>query len=110
MSSLNTNIIFRFLGITAILNGFFMLLAVPFSLYYKESATWGIVNAGIITICIGLLLYFFNKPKNTIIQKKEGYLIVTLGWLTLSLTGMLPYLISGEIPNITDAFFETISG
>ena len=37
-------------------------------------------------------------------------MIVTLGWLTLSLTGMLPYLISGEIPNITDAFFETISG
>ena len=110
MKSLNTKIIFRFLGITAILNGLFMFVAVPFSLYYKETATWGIINAGIITVIIGLLLYFLNKPKNTIIHKKEGYLIVTLGWLTLSLTGMLPYIISGEIPNVTNAFFETISG
>ena len=57
-----------------------------------------------------MLLYFLNKPKSTSIQKKEGYLIVTLGWLTLSITGMLPYLFSGAIPNITNAFFETISG
>ena len=57
-----------------------------------------------------MLCEFFNKPKNTNIQKKEGYLIVTLGWLTLSLTGMLPYIFSGAIPSITNAFFETLSG
>ena len=110
MSSLNTKIIFRFLGITAILNGFFMFIAAPFSMYHNEIAKWGILNAGIVTVIIGLLLYFLNKPTSTNIQKKEGYLIVTLGWLTLSLTGMLPYLFSGVIPNITNAFFETISG
>ena len=110
MSSLNTKIIFRFLGITAILNGFFMFIAAPFSMYHNEIAKWGILNAGIVTVIIGLLLYFLNKPASTNIQKKEGYLIVTLGWLTLSLTGMLPYLFSGVIPNITNAFFETISG
>lgn len=110
MSTLNTKIIFRFLGITAILNGFFMFIAVPFSMYHNEIAQWGILNAGIVTVIIGLLLYFLNKPASTNIQKKEGYLIVTLGWLTLSLTGMLPYLFSGVIPNITNAFFETISG
>ncbi|MCH3880858.1 MULTISPECIES: TrkH family potassium uptake protein [Tenacibaculum] len=92
------------------MNGIFMLFAVPFSIYHEEVAKWGILNAGIITISIGLLLYFFNKPKSTNIQKKEGYLIVTLGWLTLSFTGMLPYLLSGAIPNLTNAFFETISG
>ena len=110
MSALNTKIIFRFLGITAILNGLFMFIAFPFSLYHNENAKWGILNAGIITIIIGLLLYFLNKPKSTNIQKKEGYLIVSLGWLILSFTGMLPYLFSGAIPNISDAFFETISG
>ncbi|APG63875.1 potassium transporter [Tenacibaculum todarodis] len=108
--NLNLKIIYRFLGITAIMNGIFMLFAVPFSIYHEEVAKWGILNAGIITISIGLLLYFFNKPESTNIQKKEGYLIVTLGWLTLSFTGMLPYLLSGAIPNITNAFFETISG
>ncbi|TMM29506.1 TrkH family potassium uptake protein [Polaribacter aestuariivivens] len=110
MSTLNTKIIFRFLGITAILNGLFMFIAVPFSVYYNEPEKWGILNAGIITVFIGVLLYIVNKPKHTNIHKKEGYLIVTLGWLILSFTGMLPYLLSGAIPSVTNAFFETISG
>ncbi len=87
-----------------------MFIAVPFSLYHKEEAYSGILIAGVVTVFLGLVLYFFNKPTNTNIHKKEGYLIVTLGWLTLSFTGMLPYLFSGAIPNITDAFFETLSG
>ncbi|MCH2218486.1 MAG: TrkH family potassium uptake protein, partial [Flavobacteriales bacterium] len=106
----NLKIIYRFLGLTAVLNGVFMFIAIPLSLYHKEEAYSGILLAGIITIFLGGLLYFFNKPKNTNIQKKEGYLIVTLGWLTLSLTGMLPYIFSGAIPSITNAFFETLSG
>ena len=110
MSHLNLTIIYRFLGLTAVLNGVFMFIAFPFSFYHQEPEKWGILNAGIITVFIGLLLYFFNKPKSTTIQKKEGYLIVTLGWLTLSITGMLPYLLSGAIPTITNAFFETLSG
>ena len=87
-----------------------MFIAVPFSMYHQEEAQMGILNAGIVTVFVGLLLYFFNKPTSTNIHKKEGYLIVTLGWLTLSLTGMLPYLFSGTIPNLTNAFFETLSG
>ncbi|WP_422090543.1 TrkH family potassium uptake protein [Tenacibaculum ovolyticum] len=110
MESLNLKLIYRFLGITAILNGLFMWLSLPFSFYYDEPSKWGILSAGIITIAIGLILYFFNKPDNKKIQKKEGYLIVTLGWLILSITGMLPYLLSGSIPSTTNAFFETISG
>jgi trk system potassium uptake protein TrkH len=110
MGTLNLKIIYRFLGITAILNGLFMFIAFPFSYFNDENQASGILNAGIITVLIGLLLFFLNKPTSTTIQKKEGYLIVTLGWLTLSFTGMLPYLLSGAIPNISDAFFETISG
>ena len=87
-----------------------MFLAVPFSIFNDEPEKWGILNAGIITVFIGVILYFANKPTNTNIQKKEGYLIVTLGWLILSFTGMLPYLLSGAIPSVTNAFFETISG
>lgn len=110
MNNLNFKIIYRFLGLTAVLNGLFMFIAFPFSFFNNEPESWSILNAGIVTIFIGLILYFFNKPKSTNIQKKEGYLIVTLGWLTLSVTGMLPYLFTGAIPNITNAFFETLSG
>lgn len=110
MNSLNLKLIYRFLGITAILNGLFMWMAVPFSWYHKEKAITGILVSGIVTVSIGLLLFFFNKPTSKRLQKKEGYLIVTLGWLMLSLTGMLPYLFTQSIPSVTDAFFETISG
>ncbi len=110
MEHLNLKLIFRFLGITATINGVFMWLAIPFSLYHKEDAVSGILTAGIISISIGLLLFFFNKPDHRNLQKKEGYLIVTLGWLILSFTGMLPYLFTKSIPGLADAFFETISG
>ena len=62
-----------------------MFIAIPFSLYHKEEAYSESFLAGIITIFLGGLLYFFNKPKNTNIQKKEGYLIVTLGWFHAAL-------------------------
>jgi len=74
MGSLNLKIIYRFLGLTAVLNGVFMFIAVPFSLYHNETVKWGILNAGIITVFIGLLLYFFNKPTTTNIQKKPSLL------------------------------------
>jgi trk system potassium uptake protein TrkH len=110
MGRLNFKLIYRFLGVTSVLNGLFMFLGIPFSLYFDEEAVGGIFIAGIITISIGLLLFFFNKADEKNLQKKEGYLIVTLGWLTLTITGMLPYLLTGAIPEITNAFFETISG
>lgn len=92
------------------LNGVFMLLAIPFSLYHKEDAVSGILTAGLVTIFIGFIMWFTNRnaPKN--LHKKEGYIIVTFGWLILSITGTLPYLFTGAIPNFTDAIFETMSG
>ncbi|VAW27037.1 Trk potassium uptake system protein TrkH [hydrothermal vent metagenome] len=110
MKNINIKIIISFLGLTSMLNGVFMLIAVPFSMYHNEPAQKGILLAGLTTILVGFLLWFFNRnaPKN--LQKKEGYLIVTLGWLMLTITGTLPYLFSGAIPNFTNAIFETISG
>ncbi len=87
-----------------------MLLATPFSWYHQEKAVWGILTAGLATISIGFIMWFTNRnaPKN--LHKKEGYIIVTFGWLILTLTGTLPYLFTGAIPNFTDAIFETMSG
>ncbi len=110
MKNLNYQIIISFLGLTSMLNGFFMLLAVPFSIYHHESAKWGILYAGLITITLGFMMWFFNRNAEKNLQKKEGYLIVTFGWLILSLTGTLPYILSESIPEFTNAFFETISG
>lgn len=87
-----------------------MLFAVPFSIYYNEPQKWDILLAGITTIIIGFLLWFFNRNAKKNLGKKEGYLIVTLGWLMLTFTGTLPYVFTDTIPIYTNAFFETISG
>ncbi len=110
MKNLNYQIIISFLGLTSMLNGVFMLFAVPFSIYHQENAKWGILYAGLITIALGFFMWFFNRDAEKNLQKKEGYIIVTFGWLILSLTGSLPYILSGAIPEFTNAFFETISG
>ncbi len=110
MKQLNIKIIISFLGLTSMLNGLFMLLATPFSFYNNEPEQWGILKAGITTIIIGFLLWFFNRKAKKSLGKKEGYIIVTFGWLMLSLTGSLPYVFTGAIPDFTNAFFETISG
>ena len=110
MKGINFKIIISFLGLTSMLNGLFMLVAVPFSIYHNEPEQLGILQAGITTITLGFLLWFFNRNAKKNLHKKEGYLIVTLGWLMLTFTGTLPYVFTGAIPNYTDAFFETLSG
>ena len=111
MRNFNFKIIFRLLGITALLNGFFMFLALPFHLYYEEYATIkGAVLAGVTTTFLGLIFILFSRNASKNLKKKEGYLVVTLGWLMLTFTGALPYIFTQTIPNISDAVFETISG
>jgi len=108
---LNFNIIASLLGILLIINGIFMLLCVPMAWYYHGEGLMPMVYSSTVSVLLGLGLWFWNRnPANSSLGKREGYLIVTLGWLIMSLTGTLPYVFSGTIPNFTDAFFETISG
>lgn len=106
----NLRVIIGLLGLLISINGVFMFLCLPFSIYYKEN--WlSIVISGLITLVVGLLLWQSSrKHSNKELKKRDGYLIVTLGWLTMSFFGTLPYVLSGSIPDFTDAFFETISG
>jgi len=108
---LNIKAIVSILGLLLSLNGGFMLLCLPVSFYYQDGQWYSLLISGIITSTVGALLYFLtvNKP-NGGLSKRDGYLVVTLGWLIMSLFGTLPYIISGEIPSFTDAFFETLSG
>ncbi len=55
-------------------------------------------------------LMILRKPKSTTLYAKEGFVIVSLSWIVLSMVGALPYTLSGSIPNYIDALFETVSG
>jgi trk system potassium uptake protein TrkH len=88
-----------------------MLLCLPVSVYFRDGQWHALLLSGIATSVMGTALYFLTKKKkNGGLNKRDGYLVVTSGWLFMSLFGTLPYMISGEIPGFTDAFFETLSG
>jgi trk system potassium uptake protein TrkH len=98
------------MGVLLIFNGGFMLIPAIYSWFTQESVAFSIAVSAIISIFIGLLAMFFTKNHDKDISQREGYLIVTLGWLFMVLSGMLPYVLSGEIKGIENIFFETMSG
>lgn len=107
----NLKVIGNIMGILLLINGGFMALCLPLSIYYGENDWIAISISSVVTLGVGFSLRFVaRKRENKELKKKDGYLIVTLGWIVMSIFGALPYIISGAIPNFTDAFFETISG
>ena len=107
----NLKVIGNIIGILLMINGFLMLTAVPFGIYHIESSWKGILLSSLINSAIGFFLYYSTKNNdNKELRKRDGYLIVTSSWIIMSFFGMLPYLLTGQIPGIANAFFETVSG
>lgn len=107
---MNYRIIFRALGFLLFVEGIAMLLALIVSLAYGEYDTIAfLISAGICTLVGGGTVYLTRKAQPDI-SRHEGYIIVTLVWVVFSFFGSLPYILSGAIPDFTNAFFETISG
>ncbi|MDZ7846067.1 MAG: potassium transporter TrkG [Owenweeksia sp.] len=59
---------------------------------------------------MGGALWLMSRKSTKEVRKRDGFLIVALGWVSMSLFGSLPFILSGAIPGFTNAFFETISG
>ncbi len=89
---------------------FLMLLPAVVALIYQESCFWSFLITIALALISGTIITLLAKPKNQVIYAKEGFIIVSLAWLVVSLVGALPFYLSGEIPNYTRAFFEMVSG
>lgn len=110
-SLINFKVVLHVIGSLIIINGILMTLAIPFALYYNDDTLSTFLMSSGITLLIGFLLRLYTKVnKNDEIKKREGFLIVATGWLSMALFSCLPYVISGWIPHLADAFFETMSG
>ncbi|MHA7943046.1 TrkH family potassium uptake protein [Formosa sp. 3Alg 14/1] len=107
---LNYKIIFHFLGLLLLFNGGFMLLSALVSFLYNDGVTMQLFYSGMIPIMMGAVMMFATKDHKKEMNKREGYIVVTFGWLVMTLSGTLPYILTQSIPNFTDAFFETMSG
>jgi trk system potassium uptake protein TrkH len=91
-------------------NGGFMLLSAMVSLAYKDGVFTEMVFASMVAIFAGGIIMVATRKHRKEIQKKEGYIVVTFGWIFMALVGTLPYVFTGAIPSFTNAFFETMSG
>ncbi|MCM5663985.1 TrkH family potassium uptake protein [Galbibacter mesophilus] len=98
------------MGLLLLCNGAFMVLSAIVSGLYADGVTMEMSFAGMTTVLMGILLMYATKNHKKEIKKREGYMIVTFGWVFMTLSGMLPYLFTGSIPSVTNAFFETMSG
>ena len=63
-----------------------------------------------LTGSVGLLLYHIGRNKHQSLQIRDTFMVVAFSWVLFSLFGMLPFLMYGTVDNVTDAFFETMSG
>ncbi len=87
----------------------FFLVPVITAIVYKEGEVVSFLVAMSLCIAIGTMC-LIKKPTNEFIYAKEGFVIVALSWIVISIFGALPFWFSGIIPSFVDAIFETVSG
>lgn len=100
----------RLFGVLLFIETAALLLTAGVAWYYRENDLNSFLITAAITGFVGAVLYVIGRRRNSGIDNDDTFLIVSLSWILFSLFGMLPFLLSGSIDNVTDAFFETISG
>ena len=89
--------------------GFFLVPMITAVIYSEWHTLVAFAISAIICLAIGVLC-IFKKPEKTGIFAREGFVIVSLSWILLSIFGAIPFMLSGATTNYFDALFETASG
>ena len=106
---INFKIVAKTVGVILVFVGAFNFIPILYSLYYSDDNYLSFLFSALICLAVGTPLALL-KTVDRQLRKREGYLIVAIGWLGLCLFGALPYLFSGVNINFANAFFESTSG
>lgn len=106
----NYKLVGRILGILLFIEAGLFVVCGGVSLLYHEADYLYFIYSIVITLGVGSLLFLLGGSARHQLARRDGYCVVSLSWILFSLFGMLPFYLSGYIPSITDAFFETMSG
>ncbi len=106
---MNKSIIRYILGTILKAEAVFLLLPCIVAVIYREREGWVYLITAAVCALAGLLIAL-KKPDNYVIYLKEGCIATSLSWIIMSIAGAVPFVITGEIPSLTDALFETVSG
>ena len=105
------SVLLRVQGMLLFLEGLFMLLVLPVTYFNHGINVFSMPFAALITVLTGFILTFSTRrQKGQALNHREGVITICLSWLTMSVFGGLPFLLSKSVPNFTDAFFEALSG
>jgi len=108
---MHLRVITRFVAILVFSLGISMSAPLLVSLIYGDGSTQALIASMLITSSVGLLLFLFTRnQENNQLNHRDGIAIVSFGWVMAGLFGTLPYLLSGAIPDFTNAYFESVSG
>lgn len=106
---MNIKSVLNILGSLLFLLGLSMLFPIIIALIYREIDIFVfIISLGVTMISAQVLKSF--KYSESGLQYKDGFIVVTLGWLLVSFYGALPFMLAGVFSNPIDAFFESVSG
>lgn len=106
----NTRLVVKTMGALMLIEAAFMAIATAVSFFYGDPDDGAFLVSTVLTMSVGLWGLFFGRKADPHVGEREGYVIVALVWVVFSAFGFLPYYLSGQIPSVTDAWFETMSG
>ena len=106
---MNYRILIYIMGWVMNFEALFLLLPCIVALVYQEPEGWYFLATAVATGFIGIGLTI-KKPKNNQFHAREGFVLVALSWILISLISAVPLCVSGRIPNYIDALFEMVSG
>ena len=106
----NFRIISKIIGSLLFIEAFFMSWCAIMAIAFHEDDQMAFIMSMLITFGCGFLFLFMGRHAQNTLSRHDAYLLVTSVWVIFSLFGMFPFMIHGSITNLTDAYFETISG
>ena len=107
---INFRIISKILGSLLFIEGFFMACCLAMAFSFHEDDELAFMASTILTFGGAFIFLFFGHEAENSLSRRDAYVVVTLTWVVFSFFGMFPFLIHGSLSNITDAYFETMSG
>ena len=105
----NYKTVFFTLGVLQVVLGLAMIIPVIIQFIYNELDS-SFISSGIITIIFGILFFLSNLDHDKKLNLPQAFLLTALSWLSIAVFGSLPFMFSDLDLNLTDAFFESMSG
>lgn len=106
----NWRLVFKTMGVLTMLEAQFMLIPTFAAWWYHEADFGAWLLASAITWLSCWWMLFAGRHAEKRVGEREGYVIVATVWIVYSAFGMLPFWLSGALPSITDAWYETMAG